>query len=69
MRVEARGLLRACVLTLFFTLALPEALKLERETRCYVYLNRKVSTVDGMDDASNFKAVQVGARGGPTLWL
>ncbi|EFB28870.1 hypothetical protein PANDA_004108, partial [Ailuropoda melanoleuca] len=35
-----------------------KALKLERETRCYVYLNRKVSTVDGMDDASNFKAVQ-----------
>ncbi|XP_026356001.1 unconventional myosin-Ia [Ursus arctos] len=33
-------------------------LKLERETRCYVYLNRKVSRVDGMDDASNFKAVQ-----------
>uniref|UniRef100_A0A452S5K5 Unconventional myosin-Ia n=1 Tax=Ursus americanus TaxID=9643 RepID=A0A452S5K5_URSAM len=35
-----------------------KALKLERETRCYVYLNRKVSRVDGMDDASNFKAVQ-----------
>ncbi|CAD7676790.1 unnamed protein product [Nyctereutes procyonoides] len=41
------------------------ALKLERDTSGYTYLNQKVSRVDGMDDAANFKAVQVGAWGGP----
>ncbi|XP_004429340.1 PREDICTED: unconventional myosin-Ia [Ceratotherium simum simum] len=35
-----------------------KALKLEKDTRNYAYLNRKLSRVDGMDDASNFKAVQ-----------
>uniref|UniRef100_A0A8C9MDT3 Unconventional myosin-Ia n=1 Tax=Panthera tigris altaica TaxID=74533 RepID=A0A8C9MDT3_PANTA len=35
-----------------------EALKLERDTSHYAYLNQKVSRVDGMDDASNFKSVQ-----------
>ncbi|XP_036157736.1 unconventional myosin-Ia [Myotis myotis] len=34
------------------------ALKLERDTGGYAYLNREVSRVDGMDDASNFKSVQ-----------
>eukprot|EP00071_Canis_lupus_P046166 XP_022279723.1 unconventional myosin-Ia isoform X4 [Canis lupus familiaris] len=34
------------------------ALKLERDTSGYAYLNQKVSRVDGMDDAANFKAVQ-----------
>ncbi|KAM7116551.1 unconventional myosin-Ia [Molossus nigricans] len=33
-------------------------LKLERDTSGYAYLNQEVSRVDGMDDASNFKAVQ-----------
>ncbi|XP_036106781.1 unconventional myosin-Ia isoform X1 [Molossus molossus] len=33
-------------------------LKLERDTSGYGYLNQEVSRVDGMDDASNFKAVQ-----------
>lgn len=46
-------------------LTLAEALKLERDTSHYAYLNQKVSRVDGMDDASNFKSVQVGAQGGP----
>lgn len=49
------------------TLALPEALKLEQDTSGYAYLNREVSIVDGMDDASNFKAVQVGSQGGVGL--
>ncbi|XP_066114820.1 unconventional myosin-Ia isoform X2 [Saccopteryx bilineata] len=35
-----------------------KALKLERETSGYAYLNQDVSRVDGMDDASNFKAMQ-----------
>ncbi|XP_054574915.1 unconventional myosin-Ia [Eptesicus fuscus] len=35
-----------------------KALKLERDTSGYAYLNREVSRVDGMDDASNFKSVQ-----------
>ncbi|KAM6214639.1 unconventional myosin-Ia [Rhynchocyon petersi] len=35
-----------------------KALKLNRETSCYAYLNQEVSRVDGMDDASNFKTVQ-----------
>ncbi|XP_027451585.1 unconventional myosin-Ia isoform X1 [Zalophus californianus] len=35
-----------------------KALKLERDTSGYAFLNQKVSRVDGMDDASNFKAVQ-----------
>ncbi|CAK7297881.1 Unconventional myosin-Ia [Vulpes lagopus] len=34
------------------------ALKLERDASGYAYLNQKVSRVDGMDDAANFKAVQ-----------
>ncbi|XP_037019433.2 unconventional myosin-Ia [Artibeus jamaicensis] len=34
------------------------ALKLERDASAYAYLNREVSRVDGMDDASNFKAMQ-----------
>ncbi|XP_006897666.1 PREDICTED: unconventional myosin-Ia [Elephantulus edwardii] len=34
------------------------ALKLDRETSHYSYLNQEVSRVDGMDDVSNFKAVQ-----------
>ncbi|XP_034858228.1 unconventional myosin-Ia [Mirounga leonina] len=35
-----------------------KALKLERDASGYAFLNQKVSRVDGMDDASNFKAVQ-----------
>ncbi|XP_055103717.1 unconventional myosin-Ia [Symphalangus syndactylus] len=35
-----------------------KALKLERDTTGYAYLNREVSRVDGMDDASSFRAVQ-----------
>ncbi|XP_004401757.1 PREDICTED: unconventional myosin-Ia [Odobenus rosmarus divergens] len=35
-----------------------KALKLERDTSGYAFLNQNVSRVDGMDDASNFKAVQ-----------
>ncbi|XP_045685202.1 unconventional myosin-Ia [Phyllostomus hastatus] len=35
-----------------------KALKLERDTSGYAYLNGEVSRVDGMDDASNFKAMQ-----------
>ncbi|XP_036312507.1 unconventional myosin-Ia isoform X1 [Pipistrellus kuhlii] len=35
-----------------------KALKLERDTGGYAYLNREVSRVDGMDDASNFQSVQ-----------
>ncbi|KAM5333548.1 unconventional myosin-Ia [Glossophaga mutica] len=35
-----------------------KALKLERDTSGYAYLNGEVSGVDGMDDASNFKAMQ-----------
>ncbi|XP_004466213.2 unconventional myosin-Ia [Dasypus novemcinctus] len=35
-----------------------KALKLQRDTSGYAYLNKEVSTVDGMDDASNFRAVQ-----------
>ncbi|XP_036886159.1 unconventional myosin-Ia [Sturnira hondurensis] len=34
------------------------ALKLERDVSAYAYLNGEVSRVDGMDDASNFKAMQ-----------
>lgn len=64
-RVKAGGLQRTRVLTSSPTLALPEALKLEKDTISYAYLSRKVSSVDGMDDASNFKAVQVGAQVGP----
>ncbi|XP_060051100.1 unconventional myosin-Ia isoform X2 [Erinaceus europaeus] len=37
---------------------LMKALKLEPDVSSYAYLNPKVSRVDGMDDASNFKAVQ-----------
>lgn len=47
------------VLTFASVLALPGSLKLERETSGYTYLNGEVSTVNGMDDASNFRAVQV----------
>ncbi|XP_007948197.1 unconventional myosin-Ia [Orycteropus afer afer] len=35
-----------------------KALKLEREISHYSYLNRDVSRVDGIDDVSDFKAVQ-----------
>ncbi|KAL1775257.1 unconventional myosin-Ia [Sigmodon hispidus] len=35
-----------------------KALKLEQDARGYTYLNREVSLVNGMDDASNFSAVQ-----------
>ncbi|EAW96983.1 myosin IA, isoform CRA_c [Homo sapiens] len=35
-----------------------KALKLERDTTGYAYLNHEVSRVDGMDDASSFRAVQ-----------
>lgn len=63
--VKARGLLRAPRTNPLLTLALPAALKLERDASGYAYLNQKVSRVDGMDDAANFKAVQVGAWGGP----
>ncbi|XP_055973567.1 unconventional myosin-Ia [Sorex fumeus] len=35
-----------------------KALKLEQDIRGYTYLNQEVSTVAGMDDASNFKAVK-----------
>ncbi|XP_073069504.1 unconventional myosin-Ia isoform X1 [Manis javanica] len=35
-----------------------QALKLEQDTSGYTYLNREVSRVVGMDDASNFKAVE-----------
>ncbi|XP_037702009.1 unconventional myosin-Ia [Choloepus didactylus] len=35
-----------------------KALKLKRDTSGYAYLNQEVSKVDGMDDASNFRAVQ-----------
>nr|XP_004650052.2 unconventional myosin-Ia [Jaculus jaculus] len=35
-----------------------KALKLKQGTSGYTYLNRDVSRVDGMDDASNFRAVQ-----------
>lgn len=45
-------------------LALPESLKLERDTSGYTYLNKEVSRVGGMDDASNFQDVQVGDQRG-----
>ncbi|XP_011781459.1 PREDICTED: unconventional myosin-Ia isoform X1 [Colobus angolensis palliatus] len=35
-----------------------KALKLERDTTGYAYLNQEVSRVDGLDDASSFRAVQ-----------
>ncbi|MBV97441.1 Unconventional myosin-Ia, partial [Eschrichtius robustus] len=35
-----------------------EALKLERDTNGYAYLNPGASRVDGMDDTANFKALQ-----------
>ncbi|KAB1270473.1 Unconventional myosin-Ia [Camelus dromedarius] len=35
-----------------------KALKLERDSSGYTYLNREAPRVDGMDDASNFKALQ-----------
>ncbi|KAK2101982.1 Unconventional myosin-Ia [Saguinus oedipus] len=35
-----------------------KALKLERDTTGYAYLNQEVPRVDGMDDASSFSAVQ-----------
>lgn len=35
-----------------------KALKLEEDTSVYGYLNGEVSKVNGMDDASNFRAVQ-----------
>ncbi|XP_004647104.1 unconventional myosin-Ia [Octodon degus] len=35
-----------------------KTLKLERDTSGYSYLNQAVSSVDGIDDASNFRAVQ-----------
>ncbi|XP_032145998.1 unconventional myosin-Ia isoform X2 [Sapajus apella] len=35
-----------------------KALKLERDTTGYAYLNQETSRVDGMDDASSFSAVQ-----------
>lgn len=41
-----------------------EALKLEEDARGYAYLNGDVSRVNGMDDASNFRAVQVSAQCG-----
>ncbi|XP_012509789.1 PREDICTED: unconventional myosin-Ia isoform X2 [Propithecus coquereli] len=34
------------------------ALKLERDTSGYTYLNQEMSRVDGMDDASSFRVVQ-----------
>ncbi|XP_054436230.1 unconventional myosin-Ia [Pteronotus mesoamericanus] len=40
-----------------------KALKLERDTSGYAYLNGEVSRVDGMDDASNFKAMQSAMTG------
>lgn len=46
-------------------LALPEALKLERDTNGYAYLNPGASRVDGMDDTANFKALQVSTWDGP----
>lgn len=45
--------------SLLLTLALAEALKLEQDISGYTYLNQEVSKVDGMDDASNFKSMQV----------
>ena len=60
-------------------LALPEALKLKRDTSAYTYLNQEVSRVGGMNDASNFQDVQVGDQCGavsdlnlppePRFWL
>lgn len=38
---------------------LPEALKLEQDASSYTYLNEAVSQVNAMDDASNFRALQV----------
>ncbi|XP_042554711.1 unconventional myosin-Ia [Dipodomys spectabilis] len=35
-----------------------KALKLEQDISCYTYLNPEVSRIGGMDDASNFRAVQ-----------
>ena len=46
-------------------LVLAEALKLERDTGGYAYLNPDTSRVDGMDDDANFKVLQVGTRDGP----
>jgi hypothetical protein len=45
-------------------LALPETLKLEQDISNYTYLNQEMSRVGGMDDASNFRAVQVGTQCG-----
>lgn len=42
---------------------LPEALKLEQDASSYTYLNGAVSQVNGMDDASNFRALQVSGAG------
>ncbi|XP_027625441.1 unconventional myosin-Ia [Tupaia chinensis] len=35
-----------------------KALKLQQDTSAYAYLNQEMPKVDGMDDASNFRAVQ-----------
>uniref|UniRef100_A0A8C9BP40 Unconventional myosin-Ia n=1 Tax=Phocoena sinus TaxID=42100 RepID=A0A8C9BP40_PHOSS len=42
-----------------------KALKLERDTNGYAYLNPGASRVDGMDDTANFKALQVSTWDGP----
>lgn len=53
------------MVTFPYTLSVhPEALKLEGDTRVYAYLNGQVSKVNDMDDASNFRAVQVSAQCG-----
>ena len=46
-------------------LVLAEALKLERDTGGYAYLNPDMSRVDGMDDDANFKVLQVGTQDEP----
>jgi len=46
-------------------LVLAEALKLERDTGGYAYLNPDTSRVDGMDDDANFKVLQVGTQDEP----
>lgn len=37
----------------------PEQLKLHQDCRHYGYLNRESSGLPGMDDAANFRAMQV----------
>ena len=46
-------------------LVLAEALKLERDTGGYAYLNPDTSRVDGMDVDANFKVLQVGTQDEP----